>query len=665
LRHLSFAKQRFDSYADPMAKLVLMLLPIACLLAYLASDKRNTAAIRERAVRILKMLTPKFVLAMGASADYALTSTAFLRLYDRSYHDAARTVSEFETFEKTMTGAFINGKCFEQPSDPASAEFITNVGRKQTRRRIIFLAGEEQIIAWGPCASSDEKEIGDRMSVVAANALERVRTELYGCRIRVAMQCLDLDRVRAGFTEADEGKRRGCLDGVAYLARRFSVDPATAVKEYRDAVAFVLARYELLVRAAVAQNKKASTVDHREAWGEMLTQGPTEICPGRSAPFVILPRLVRFGFALEDGECRVERDLADVTATAKAFLGAFDPQLANIVIVKGAAITRDQLCVERGNGFLDPTAMTLQWGRDWRRKHGARLGCYASRKRLQPAINARKAGTFNACKQRALKAAEQAGSGCTTRLVRPLNSQAQFLNGRAIAAHSRLRASPYWTQKQEMFLTGTVKKARLRDIAPLDQKQTAARCAAREMIRLGPVARVALAFEGTDADQAVASGCCAASSPAACGEADLVVVHYLATFFSEPPANAADVARLAFIVGLGKPVVSRKVFVRAKCKLEKLAPFSVYHHQPVAKQNRAVIQLERGTPEVVASALRDICGRAGARWRLLAPGEVDDAGGGEAPVRAGAGLGAWLQAQRRIINTRGPRAWNKEGERVA
>jgi hypothetical protein len=143
------------------------------------------------------------------------------------------------------------------------------------------------------------------------------------------------------------------------------------------------------------------------------------------------------------------------------------------------------------------------------------------------------------------------------------------------------------------------------------------------------------------------------------------VVHHLATFFSEPPANAADVLRLAFIVGLGKPVVSRKVFVGAKCKLKKLAPFSVYHHQPVAKQDRTVIQLEGGTPEVVASALRDICGRAGARWRMSAPGEVDDAGGGEAPVRAGAGLGAWLQAQRRIINTRGPRAWTKEGERVA
>ena len=40
LRHVSFAKQRFDSTADPVAKVALMILPVAVLLAHIASDMR-------------------------------------------------------------------------------------------------------------------------------------------------------------------------------------------------------------------------------------------------------------------------------------------------------------------------------------------------------------------------------------------------------------------------------------------------------------------------------------------------------------------------------------------------------------------------------------------------------------------------------------------------
>ena len=48
LRHLSFAKQRWESAADPQAKLVLMLLPVCCLLALKASDQRHGREDRER-----------------------------------------------------------------------------------------------------------------------------------------------------------------------------------------------------------------------------------------------------------------------------------------------------------------------------------------------------------------------------------------------------------------------------------------------------------------------------------------------------------------------------------------------------------------------------------------------------------------------------------------
>jgi hypothetical protein len=41
MRNLAFAKIRFDSTAGPVGKLALMLLPVATLLAHVASDRRH------------------------------------------------------------------------------------------------------------------------------------------------------------------------------------------------------------------------------------------------------------------------------------------------------------------------------------------------------------------------------------------------------------------------------------------------------------------------------------------------------------------------------------------------------------------------------------------------------------------------------------------------
>ena len=54
LRNVAFAKQRWDSTAGPVAKLALMLLPAATLLAHIASDRRRERDQRERATALLK-----------------------------------------------------------------------------------------------------------------------------------------------------------------------------------------------------------------------------------------------------------------------------------------------------------------------------------------------------------------------------------------------------------------------------------------------------------------------------------------------------------------------------------------------------------------------------------------------------------------------------------
>jgi len=81
LQHLSFARQRMDSTADPLAKFCLMLMPMALLLSFISTDARCPKSQRDRAAEVLKKFQAKFLHAAGVAADWGLITIAFLRLY--------------------------------------------------------------------------------------------------------------------------------------------------------------------------------------------------------------------------------------------------------------------------------------------------------------------------------------------------------------------------------------------------------------------------------------------------------------------------------------------------------------------------------------------------------------------------------------------------------
>ena len=139
LKHLRFAKQRFDSSADPMAKLGFMLLPVATMLAYIGSDERHQAKDRERAKTLLKKLDSKFALAIGVSADWGLVTQAFIRLFDKNSHDIAKTSHEIRTFKEVMRTLFDQGGVFSSRGNdqnitstnlPAIGGYVGAVGVK-------------------------------------------------------------------------------------------------------------------------------------------------------------------------------------------------------------------------------------------------------------------------------------------------------------------------------------------------------------------------------------------------------------------------------------------------------------------------------------------------------------------------------------------------------
>ena len=155
-----------------------MLMPIALLLAFIASDERCTKEQREGAACMLKTMQPKFMLAAGIAADWGLISNQFLRLFDRCNHDIANSYDELQDFVNTVHACFIEGGLFmktqalppasggtgstpaKSPAVPASAGgtgstppnsamFITERVRKQTKEKCVFHCGSQPQVLWG------------------------------------------------------------------------------------------------------------------------------------------------------------------------------------------------------------------------------------------------------------------------------------------------------------------------------------------------------------------------------------------------------------------------------------------------------------------------------------------------------------------------------------
>ena len=220
LKHLSFAKIRFDSSADPCAKVAFMLLPLAVMLAFIGSDERSKTEVRERAKKLLKRLDSKFALGIGVSADWGLVTQAFLRLFDKVYHDVAKTERHINAFVEVLKVLFQNGGVFLNREFDKNLRvsglpgiggyfgkvgvkpmFVTEHIEKMLGRRVLFNCGSEQILLWGPLPKEDAQDIALRMKFVTSHVIERVEAEMGHLK---PFSCFDVETVREAFASDSE-----------------------------------------------------------------------------------------------------------------------------------------------------------------------------------------------------------------------------------------------------------------------------------------------------------------------------------------------------------------------------------------------------------------------------------------------------------------------------
>ena len=91
-----------------------MLLPLATLLAYIASDARHKQEQRDRARDLLRKLNSKFCTAIAVSADWGIICQWFLRLFDVADHDIAKSRMEIDSMIETLDAVFMKGKVFRR-----------------------------------------------------------------------------------------------------------------------------------------------------------------------------------------------------------------------------------------------------------------------------------------------------------------------------------------------------------------------------------------------------------------------------------------------------------------------------------------------------------------------------------------------------------------------
>ncbi len=681
LKHLSFAKQRFDSFAEPCAKLSVMLLPVCVLLAFLASDERTEGQRRARAAALLKLFTPKFCTALGVSADYGLLCQSFLRKFDCGDHDIARSVAELREFEETLTAVFRKGLLFLSPETASEAgltatasegRFCTDWVRKQTRRRCVFQGGSDCFLLWGLCPEAEVKEIAERTHLIVECLLQRVHADFDVDQLRRAFQCFDVRTMREGFVKEKSHERRTCLQGVRLLAEAAKVaDVPRVILDYRDVAGIIVERWAKLekeTRGAEERGCAEREVSNKTAWQVCLEPDfAAEYLPARVAPFLALPALLRIYFSILDGECAVERDLGSVAADTEEHCNLGDDGVDDLFVLKDSWSHEMLHQTQEGVEVLTPAV--AECTALWRLVYGARFGCYdkgarPDRQKVKSGLTDKRREprqqrlTFARFKGGVLRQAALARQ--SARKLRRLGDVATEYAAKPVSFFQEdegrtLRKSRHWGAGFEKFQRQTERaradakvSRRRRKLGLPFWPKSARKSAGSPTPSLAGIRRVCyLGMEeppATDAETV--------RGHRACRDADLVVMRSLAMLFAQ--ASGQSLVDLLYIIALGRKVVSASAWHKARRSPRNLTAKDVLFPKSGIQRVSAAIAFQRPLQDVgrrLIAAFHYCCAQPKSKWEIVKEGSSRS---GKTLVFAREGdVSVWLHSIKSYLNVSG------------
>ena len=660
LKHLSFAKHRFDSMADPVAKTALMLLPICTLLSTVSCDARVSKEKRERAAESLQLFTPKFCLSLGALADYGLLCAAFIRKYDALDHDIAASERELLDFQKKMRRVFVEGWFLASHAQTVAGQrllrgqFITELVRRQTKKKCVFNAGPKQLLVWGTCSDADVQEISNRCSYMTEVMLERLRAEADSDHLRRSFQAFDIPRILEARLDrpldraiGGNNVRRVCIRGLRRLAEAVNVNADICELEYVDVAPIICAEAGRLTAPA-----------NRLLWSNVLDGAWLQKhFASRIETIAALPILIRFYLAVLDGECQVERDLGAVLAESTEHTNLQIDGIDDLMMIRGTGL---QGAADFGNleaGTLTPFTKTCL--KLWRSVYGCRYGSYDNKHRVQIRHEKQRA-TFAHLKQDVFVAAHS-----RTILPSQVVSFSKYVDGAAPpgAPCQDLVASDFCTLRHNRFLQASKEKMRAAKIAmgkrgrgQVPYPVATTKYAAPSMPSLDRLAKVAM----LTADQpGAASGrrMSAQTGFDRCYTADIVVTDTIAPLLGHEHSGPQpfSMTDIVYIVGLGRMVISTTSWQRAQGDPRRLTESDVTRHVPMAQQLAVEIAfstaMRHARPEVY-KAMKKCCGAQGSKWRMRQAVTAPENGewfGDEQDILK------LFRRVRGVINSRGPK----------
>ena len=185
--------------AGPQFVLCLILVAVALLLAYTASDERATSEVRERARRRLEQL-PDQVLVAGLSASYADEALRFVRRFDVPHHDPALTYRQAAEFLERCEVLFVSGRIWDSVDDPSEqhATPLAMVWNAALRAKPIYYDGDGKVLhLFRKVRSQKAQDLQDAVHTLVDSMTQRIKVELSLEDLGVLFTAFDLVRWHA------------------------------------------------------------------------------------------------------------------------------------------------------------------------------------------------------------------------------------------------------------------------------------------------------------------------------------------------------------------------------------------------------------------------------------------------------------------------------------
>ena len=126
--------------------------------------------------------------------------------------------------------------------------------------------------------------------------------------------------------------------------------------------------------------------------------------PSRVTEFHELPLAIRIYLSILDGECQVERDLAETRGFLRETKNGDDEYLDDFLLVRIGNVKATDVA-ERSGDVAVPRRLCFEWVKLWRAIYGCKYGVTYTKRKVKK--QSKKVGTFRCVRKAALQAARK------------------------------------------------------------------------------------------------------------------------------------------------------------------------------------------------------------------------------------------------------------------